>query len=126
MSELTGRFLAQLQKDIVYLSSEAGPAARRLVEISQRIDIDEESDALPVTLDKEHGRVVIHAGHPAVHHLLNSPHRRRSDLVFFISNIMSLLNREDESITDEHERLFHARLLQFSLNECQGSWAGVV
>lgn len=126
MSELTGRFLAQLQKDIVYLSSEAGPAGSRLVELSQRIDIDDESNAVPVSLNKQQGRVVIHAGHPAVTHLLNSPHRRRSDLIFFISNIMSLLNREEEFITDEHERLFHARLLQFAINECQGSWAGAV
>lgn len=125
MSELTGHFLAQLQKDIVYLSAQAGPASARLVQLSQRIDIDEENNTVPVTLSKE-GRVIIHAGHPAVSHLLNNPHRRRSDLVFFISNIMSLLNREEEAITDEHERLFHARLLEFALNECQGSWAGSV
>lgn len=108
------------------LATDAGVAGPKLVELSQRIDIDEVNDALPVTLNREQGRVTIHAGHPAVAHLLNNPQRRRSDLLFFISNIMSLLNREEEEITDEHERAFHARLLRFALEECQGSWAGTI
>lgn len=111
---------------MVHLATVSGVAGEKLKELSQRIDIDEENDVLPVTLNREQGRVTIHAGHPAVAHLLNNPQRRRSDILFFVSNIMSLVNREEEEITDEHERVFHAQLLRFALEDCQGSWAGAV
>lgn len=126
MSELTGKFLAQLKADVALLAADTGEPGRKLKELAQRIDIDEESDDFPVSLDREQGRVIIHGGHPSVEKLLNNPHRRRSDLLFFISNMMSLLNREEEDITDEHERTFHARLLRFALEEGQGSWAGAI
>ncbi|HIB69023.1 MAG TPA: hypothetical protein EYO33_29035 [Phycisphaerales bacterium] len=126
MSELTGKFLTQLKADIALLAAETGEPGRKLNQLAQRIDIDEEADTFPVSLDRERGRVVIHGGHPSVEKLLNNPQRRRSDLLFFISSMMSLLNREEEDITDEHERAFHARLLRFALEEGQGSWAGAV
>lgn len=126
MSELTGKFLTQLQADIALLAADTGHAGEKLNQLAQRIDIDETSEAVPVSLDRDKGRVIIHAGNPAVAHLLNNPQRRRSDLLFFVSNMMSLLNREEEDITDEHERAFHARLLKFALEDCQGSWAGAV
>ena len=126
MSELTGKFLAQLKADIALLAADTGLAGDKLNQLAQKIDVDEESAVVPVSLDRDKGRVVIHAGNPAVAHLLNNPQRRRSDLLFFVSNMMSLLNREEEEITDEHERQFHARLLRFALEECQGSWAGAV
>ena len=44
-------------------------------------------------------------------------------MVFFISTLASLLNREVAEITDEDERNFHARLLNFALENAQGSWS---
>ena len=126
MSELIGRFLTQLKSDVALLASEGDPADRKLLDMAQRLDIDMSSKSVPLSIDREKGRLVLHGGHPAVDKLLNNPHRRRSDLLFFVSSMMSLLNREEESITDEDERRFHARLLRFALEECQGSWAGAV
>jgi len=126
VSELTHRFLSQLRNDIEILAADTGEAGQKLHQLAQKIDIDNESHQVPVSIDRASKRVVIHAGHPAVKRLLNSPQRRRSDLLFFASNMMSLLNREEESITDEHEREFHARLLRYALEECHGSWAGAV
>jgi hypothetical protein len=123
---MTGRFLTQLRNDIAVIAADTGVAGERLNQLAQRIDIDETNGSVPVSIDREKKRVVIHASNPAVAHLLNNPKRRRSDLLFFASNMMSLLNREEESITDEHEREFHSRLIRFALEECQGSWAGAV
>jgi hypothetical protein len=124
VSELTGKFLHQLQEDIATITADSGSAGMRLRELSQRVDIDEENSEVPVSLDKDKGRILIHSGHPAVKHLLDNPNRRRTDLLFFASSMMSLLNREDQEVTDEHERAFHARLLAFALQHGQGSWTG--
>ena len=126
MSELTGKFLAQLKNDIALLANDDQLAASKLRSLAERVDVDDTSASVPLSIDKEKGRMLIHTRHPAVDKLLNNPQRRRSDLLFFVSSMMSLLNREEEGITDEHEREFHARLLQFALNDCHGSWAGSV
>lgn len=125
MSELTHKFITQLKKDIEYVSRDTGVAGAKLMEMASRLDITEEPSEVPVSVDNEHGRLLIHAGHQAVKTLLNHTLRRRTDLVFFISSMMSLINREEEHITDEHERLFHSRLVKFALEECQGSWDAI-
>lgn len=123
---MTGRFLAQLKNDIALIAEDTGEAGQKLLALAARLDIDEERRDVPVSIDSEKGRIMIHGGNPAVAHLLSQTQKRRSDLLFFISSMMSLLNREEEDITDEHERQFHTRLLRFALDECQGSWAGAV
>lgn len=126
MSELSGKFLQQLRNDIVEITKVLGEPGQKLRDLSQKIDIDEQNDEYPVSLAPDRGRIVIHAGHPAVKKLMENPQQRRSDLLFFASSMMSLLNREDVSITDDHEREFHSRLLHYALEHGQGSWAGVV
>lgn len=126
MSELTTKFLAQLKHDIPLMAREAGLAGTKLMALSQRIEASEERTDVPLSLDSESGRLFLQVKHPAVAHLLANPHRRRSDLLFIASSMMSILNREEADITDEHEREFHARILKFALDESQGSWAGAV
>lgn len=126
MSELTHKFLAQLKADVQAIGADTGLAGSKLIALVQRLDISDARDDVPMSLESEKGRLVIHAGHPAVAHLLNNPQRRRSDLLFFASCAMSILNREEGDINDDHEREFHARLLRFALEEGQGSWAGAV
>jgi hypothetical protein len=125
MSELTSKFLAQLKQDIPLMAQDAGLAGTKLMALSQRIEVSEERDDVPLSLDQDQGRLFLQIKHPAVAHLLSNPHRRRSDLLFIASSMMSILNREEEDITDEHEREFHARILRFALEEGQGSWAGI-
>lgn len=122
MSELTHKFLVQLKRDIETVSRDTGVAGAKLMDMATRLDISDAPSEVPVSVDNERGRLLIHAGHDAVKTLLNRTARRRTDLVFFISSMMSLINREEEHITDEHERVFHSRLLKFALEECEGSW----
>lgn len=126
MSDLTGKFLAQLKHDIPLMARDAGLAGTKLMSMAQRIEVSEERNDVPLSFDHEQGRLFLQIKHPAVAHLLNNPQRRRTDLLFIASSMMSILNREEEDITDEHEREFHARILRFALEESQGSWAGAV
>ncbi len=122
MSEIASRFLRHLQEDIQQLCDPDCPVGDRLRELSLRLDVVDVGGGHPIAWDKDQGRVLIDLGHPAVKTLINSPARRRTDLVFFISSLVSLLNREEAEITDEHERVFHAKLLRFALENSQGSW----
>ena len=126
MSELTGKFLSQLKQDIPLMARDAGLAGTKLMSLAQRVEASEDRDDVPLTFDRDQGRLFLQVKHPAVAHLLNNPQRRRSDLLFIASSMMSILNREEEDITDEHEREFHARILRFALEESQGSWAGAI
>lgn len=72
--------------------------------------------------NKEQSRFEIETQHPVIQRLLGSATRRRTDVVFVISLLATLLNREEADLTDEHERVFHAKLLRFSLENAQGSW----
>lgn len=126
MSELIGTFLNQLKHDISLLASQTGAAGQRLLEMSQRIDVSDQASEVPLSMDREHGRLIVYAAHPVMEKLLNHPQRRRSDLLFIVSGMMSILNREEQDIEDRHEQEFHAQLLRFALEDSQGSWAGAV
>ena len=126
MSELTHKFLTQLKNDIAIIAQDTGLAGQKLHQLAQGLAVIEDRDDVPLSIDRDKNRLVIHTKHPAVAHLFNNSQQRRSDLLFFVSSMMSILNREDEEINDEHERIFHARLLKFALEDCQGSWAGAV
>lgn len=123
MSNLSARFLQQLQADLRLLAETPCPISSRLVEWGDRIDFSEQTQTTVISWDRDAGRLIISPSHPAVSKLLKSPTRRRSDVVFFISTLGSLLNREVAEITDEDERVFHARLLNFALENAQGSWS---
>ena len=126
MNALHNKFLLQLKTDIARVAQESGEAGEKLIRLSEGLEIDEANSDLPVSFHAEVGKILIHVNHPAVAHLLGHTQRRHTDLVFFLSSMMSLLNREEEVITDDHEREFHARLIRFALEDCQGSWAGSV
>lgn len=126
MSDLTNKFLAQLKTDIPLMAQDAGLAGPKLASMAQRLEISDERTDVPLSLDESKTRLFLQVKHPAVAHLLNNPQRRRSDILFIASSMMSILNREEEDITDEHERQFHARILKFALDDSQGSWAGAV
>ncbi len=125
MSRQSGIFLRQLRSDLEHLCQDSGKAGKALLRLSGQIDLVESNGAHPVALDAEQERLQLFLNHPLVKKLVENPLRRRSDTVFFISSMMSLLNREREEITDDDEREFHARLLQFALTECRGSWGAV-
>lgn len=116
-------FLQQLRGDLEYLSDDACPIGRRLRDLALQLDFVEEGRAEVLTWDKEQGRFLIEKSHPAVKAVLGNSLRRRTDVVFFISTLATLLNREEANITDEHERAFHAKLLRFALENAQGSWS---
>lgn len=116
-------FLRQLQGDLQLLADDSCPIGSRLPELATRLDFVEQGRAEVITWDQEQGRILIETGHPAVSKLLNSKARRRTDVVFFISTLATLLNRQDAAITDEHERAFHVRLLRFAMENAQGSWS---
>lgn len=123
MSDLRSKFLQQLQGDLHSLADDACPIGRRLTDLVGRLEWVEQGRTTMITWDKDKGRFQIEAGHPAVKTLLNSPARRRTDVIFFISNLATLLNREQPDITDEDERVFHAKLLRFAMEHAQGSWS---
>lgn len=123
MSNLSARFLQQLQADLRLIAQTPCPISTRLVEWGERIDFSDQGQSTALAWDRDAGRLMISPSHPAVSKLLNSPARRRTDVVFFISTLGSLLNREEAQITDEDERAFHARLLHFALENAQGSWS---
>ena len=116
-------FLQRLRADLALLVDSACPMSQCLVEWGDRLDFRDHSESSVLVWDAQQGRVAISPSHPVVAKLLNSPTRRRSDVVFFISTLASLLNREVAEITDEDERNFHARLLNFALENAQGSWS---
>lgn len=124
MSDLSFKFLQCLQTDLRLLVEASCPISSRLVEWGARIDFSDQVQPTILSWDREQGRLNVSSSHPAVAKLLNSPTRRRSDVIFFISTMASLLNREEADITDEDERVFHARLLRFALENSQGSWSG--
>lgn len=123
MSDLTAKFLQQLQSDLQQLADDDCPIGRRLNDLVSRLEFVEQGKTAVISWDKEQGRFQIEASHPAVKILLNNKNRRRTDMVFFISSLATLLNREEAEITDEHEREFHAKLLRFSMENAQGSWS---
>lgn len=120
MSELTQKFLTELKRVTLSVAADAGETGEWLRGLTHRLTVSDAPNDVPVTL--ENGHVVIHTGHPAVAHLLSKPQHQRTDLLYFVSSMMSILNREEEDITDEHERMFHHRLVNFAIEECQGSW----
>jgi hypothetical protein len=122
VSDLRAKFLQQLRADLQLLADESCPIGSRLNDLVPRLEIVEQGRAEVIFWDKEQGRFLIEANHPAVKALLSSKVRRRTDVVFFISSLATLLNREQADITDEHERAFHAKLLRFSMENAQGSW----
>ena len=123
MSDLNSKFLAQLRADLQLLIDDSCPIGSRLNDLAPRVEIVEQGRPHVVVWDKEQGRFQIEASHPVVKTLLSSKTRRRTDVVFFISTLATLLNREEPGITDEHERAFHAKLLRFSMENAQGSWS---
>lgn len=124
MSDVNSKFLAQLRADLQLLVDDSCPIGSRLNDLAPRLEIVEQGRPHVVVWDKEQGRFQIEASHPVVKTLLTSKTRRRTDVVFFISTLATLLNREVSDITDEHERAFHAKLLRFSMENAQGSWSG--
>ncbi len=124
MSDQRSKFLQQLQNDLRLLADDACPIGRRLADLVPRLEFVEQGRPEVIAWNKEQGRFQIEAGHPVVKTLLNSKARRRTDVVFIISTLATLLNREEPDITDEDERTFHAKLLRFSLENAQGSWSG--
>ena len=126
MIEHHSQFLSQLRESIKTVAADTGEAGQRLLQLSERLDLTEDGRSAPVTIDSEQGRIVINTSHPAVEKLMSRATRRKTDLVFFISSMMSLLNREEEHIEDHHEKEFHARLLSYALEECQGTWMAQV
>ena len=124
MKALHSKLLTQLKSDIAKISIGNSDVDNRFSRLAHFLEIDETNSEYPMSFQAKSEKILIHVGHPAVTHLLKNTQRRRTDLVFFLSSMMSLLNREEEVVTDEHEREFHARLLSFALEECQGSWAG--
>lgn len=123
MSDLSSKFIQCLRRDLQLLADETCPISTRLLDWGERIDPVGNDQGTVLSWDRERARVLIAPQHPALAKLLNSPARRRSDVIFFISTLASLVNREDPDITDEHERAFHARLLRFALENSQGSWS---
>ncbi len=123
MSDLTAKFLTQLRSDLQLLADDSCPIGSRLNDLVPRLEIVELGRSEVIAWDKDQGRFQIEAGHQAMKTLLNSKTRRRTDVVFFISTLATLLNRHEADITDEHERAFHAKLLRFSLENAQGSWS---
>ena len=126
VNSLHSKFLIQLKTDIAKVASGGADVDEKFARLAHSLEIDDSNSDYPVTFQGKAEKICIHVKHPAVSHLLNNTQRRHSDLVFFLSSMMSLLNREEEVITDEHEREFHVRLLRFALEECQGSWAGEI
>ncbi len=125
MSRHAGIFLAQLRSDLEEICVGTGRAGTALLRLSEGMEAVVAGQDPPVTLvDGQHFR--LNTAHPVVVQLLESPLRRRSDLAFVISSMMSLLNREREEITDEDERALHARLLEFAIHQGRGSWGAVV
>ncbi len=124
MSDLSFKFLQCLRADLRLLADGTCPISSRLAEWGDRIDFSEQTQSTVLSWDREQGRLIVSPSHPAVAKLLNSPTRRRSDVIFFISTLASLLNREEADITDDDERVFHAKLLRFALENSQGSWSG--
>lgn len=122
MIEHHSQFLNQLKESIHTVAADTGEAGQRLLQLSERLDLVDRGNAAPVEIDSELGRLLINTAHPAVETLIGRTTRPKTDLVFFISSMMSLLNREEEQIEDHHEKEFHARLLRFALEECQGTW----
>jgi hypothetical protein len=123
VSDLTTKFLQQLRGDLQLLADDSCPISSRLNDLVSRLEMVEQGGGNVITWDKERGRLLITSSHPAVKTLINSPARRRSDVVFFISTLATFLNREEPDITDEHERAFHAKLLRFALEHATGSWS---
>ncbi len=123
MSDLSNKFLQQLQSDLQLLADDSCPIGRRLAELVPRLEFASTGRSEVAVWDKEQGRFLIETDHPVVQRLLKSPTRRRTDVVFVISLLATLLNREEADLTDEHERVFHAKLLRFSLENAQGSWS---
>lgn len=122
MSELTTRFLRQLQADLKLLANEACPISQRLGGLADQLDFAERGSPNVIEWDSARATFLIEEGHQAIKSLLSKPARRRSDVVFIISAMASALNREEIEITDEHERSFHLRLIRFALENLQGSW----
>lgn len=123
MSDLSNKFLLQLQSDLQLLADDSCPIGRRLAELIPRLEFVSAGRSEVAVWDKQQGRFQIETGHPVVQRLLGSAVRRRTDVVFVISLLATLLNREEADLTDEHERVFHAKLLRFSLENAQGSWS---
>lgn len=123
MSDVIHKFLTQLRSDLQLLVDDSCPIGSRLNDLAPRLEFVEQGRAEVIVWNKEQGRFQIEASHPAVKTLLNSKARRRTDVVFFISTLATLLNREEADITDEDERAFHAKLLRFSMENAQGSWS---
>lgn len=123
MSDLTAKFLKQLQNDLYLLADDSCPICSRLKDLAGRLDVVENGTSVAVSWDKEQGRFVIDASHSAVKALINSRTRRRTDMVFLLSTLATLLNREQADISDEHERAFHAKLLRFAMENAQGTWS---
>lgn len=123
MSDVIHKFLTQLRSDLQLLVDDSCPIGSRLNDLAPRLEFVDQGRAEVIVWNKEQGRFQIEASHPAVKILLNSKTRRRTDVVFFISTLATLLNREEADITDEHERAFHAKLLRFSMENAQGSWS---
>jgi hypothetical protein len=115
--------LSQLQSDLQLLADDSCPIGSRLSDLVARLEIVEQGHTAVVVWNKERDRFQIEASHPVVKTLLNNKARRRTDVVFVISTLATLLNREQSDITDEHERAFHAKLLRFSMENAQGSWS---
>lgn len=122
MSELTTRFLRQLQADLKMLANADCPISQRLGGLADQLDFAERGSPNVIEWDSNRGTFLIEEGHQAIKSLLSKPARRRSDVVFIISAMASALNREEIEITDEHERSFHLRLIRFALENLQGSW----
>lgn len=123
MSEVETKFLQQLGTDLQDLFEESCPISRRLRELFPKLDIVDSGRPEAISWDAEQRRFLIESSHPAVKKVLSSRIRRRSDVVFFLSMLATLLNRLDSEIHDEHERAFHARLLRHALQHGQGSWS---
>lgn len=122
MSDLSSKFLQQLQSDLRHLVDDSCPIGRRLADLVPRLEFVSSGRPEVAVWNKEQSRFEIETQHPVIQRLLGSATRRRTDVVFVISLLATLLNREEADLTDEHERVFHAKLLRFSLENAQGSW----
>lgn len=122
MSDLSTRFLRQLQSDLELLKSADCPLSQGLYKLSSRLQLVEGDRQSAVSWQAERESFIIDSAHPSIKALLDRPARRRSDVVFVISMLASSWNRAQTDITDEHERAFHQRLVRFASENLQGSW----